>query len=216
LIDPISDAVLNLSGKELSSLEGAQYINARDRNEITKLDLSNNQLRSLPVNMFELFPNLGSLDVSRNYLPQGLIETISGWFANGNPRFAVTFNPQNAVVDQTQTGIGGRLTIEAPSYEESQRIEGLPLYEELPMPSVGSAASSSDISHGTSSTGTSSSAASSAAASSSDASSASAVAPGLSAAPSVRSEVSGPRVPSAADGSAAASAPSSSSAPSLR
>jgi hypothetical protein len=40
--------------------------------------------------------------------------------------------------------------------------------------------------------------------------------PDFSAAPSVRPEVSGPRIPSAADGSAAASAPSSSPAPSLR
>lgn len=62
----VRNGVVNLSNKDLTSLNGIELI--ANPESVTKLDLSNNKLIGISASQIELFPNIERLDLSNNEL----------------------------------------------------------------------------------------------------------------------------------------------------
>ena len=60
----VRNGVLNLSNKDLTSLNGIELI-TKEPNKVTALDLSNNKLIGISASQIEMFPNLERLDLRR-------------------------------------------------------------------------------------------------------------------------------------------------------
>lgn len=84
--------VLDLSNCRLNNLPMAVYMLTSSFNTtITSVDLSNNNLTTIPAKVLTNFPNIASLDISENKIPEEKQDELKLIYAKTYPKCQINF-----------------------------------------------------------------------------------------------------------------------------